>query len=317
MSSFLKPQVFLQAFYLTASAAILLVYLIPALNKRFLPYGARVLDQPLAGKEGSPRAFVPATGSLQLSAFLDRIANAKVPHRWFIHFYVASALSSAFWAYQILTRGQLYSFLASFFPDSHDPDPCIRVALCWALLAIQGVRRLYESLLQPKGSSQMWIGHYAIGITFYLVTGVSIWIEGLPALEVFRSLGNDYKPSQTSKRDLLAVLEFLTCLLFISVSAKQNKLHKHLASLQKYTVPTDASFQRIVAPHYTCECVIYLCLAFLSRPSGRYLNRTMTAALVFVVINLGISADGTKKWMRIKFGNQSVAEKWRMIPGIW
>ena len=316
-SSFLAPRDFLQAFYLTASAAILLVYLIPALNKRFLPYGARDPAQPVAGKDGSVQTFDPATGHPQVSALLDRIANAKVPHGWFIHFYIVSVLSSAFWAYQILTCGRLYGFFASFVPGSYDPNACFRLAVCWALLAIQGMRRLYECLLQPSGSSKMWIGHYAIGIAFYLATGIAIWIEGLPALKAFHSPESDYETSKPSEIEPLTSFKYFAYILFIGASVEQHRVHKYLASLRKYTMPTHASFQRIVAPHYTHECVIYTCLAFLSRPSGRYLNRTMTAALIFVIINLGISADGTKNWMRSKFGNQSVIKKWRMVPGIW
>ena len=327
MSASIEPKLLLQAFYLSASAAILLVYLIPPLNKRFLAYGARDAAEPPAGKEESSTSSAPPTTPTRMNALLDRIADIKVPHRWFIHFYIVSVLSSALWAHQIITRGQLYNFLASFAPDSDDPDPFMRAVYCWLLLSIQGMRRLYECLRQPRGSSEMWIGHYAIGIAFYLATGVAIWIEGLPASKAFHRLGrgleynsNPYNAPYKVPHKPEFTLGFSDAIFiwaFVDASIDQHKYHRHLASLMKYTAPTHPGFESIIAPHCTCECLIYLSLAILSRPSGYYLNHTMTAALVFVVINLGISADGTKRWMRNKFGDDSVAKKWRMIPRVW
>lgn len=317
MLAFLEPRVLLQAFYLLASVALLFVYLTPVLNKRFLAYGARDAAEPPRGKQDSSTNLESQTKAAGMNLLLDRIANLKVPHRWFIHFYVVSVLSSALWAHQIITQGQLYCFVASFAPASDDPNPCIRVVGCWALLAIQGMRRLYECLRQPQGSSTMWVGHYVMGIAFYLATSIAIWIEGLPALKAFHALGNDCNVTYKASKEPVAVSDLIANAVIFGCFMDQHVLHTHLASLKKYTLPTHPTFQWIVAPHYTCECLIYLALAFLSRPSGYYLNHTMAAALVFVVINLGISADGTKKWMQTKFGNGSVAKKWRMLPGIW
>lgn len=327
MSASIEPELLLQAFYFSASAAILLVYLIPPLNRRFLAYGARDAAEPLAGKEESSTSSTRPTTPARMNALLDRIADIKVPHKWFIHFYIVSVLSSALWAHQIFIRGQLYNFLASFAPDSDDPDPCIRAVCCWLLLAIQGMRRLYECLRQPRGSSEMWIGHYAIGIAFYLATGIAIWIEGLPALKAFHKLGRGLEYNSTpcnapykvphKHESTLGFFDALFIWAFVGASINQHEYHRHLASLVKYTAPTHPGFESIVAPHYTCECLIYLSLTILSRPSGHYLNHTIGAALIFVIINLGISADGTKGWMRNNFGDDSVAKKWRMIPCVW
>lgn len=324
----IEPRLLLQVFYLTASAAILLVYLTPALNTRFLAYGARDTVEAPAGKEESSIISEPRSQPARMTALLDRITDIKVPHQWFIHFYIASVLSSAFWAHQILTRGHLYTFLASHTPDSDDPLPAIRAVSCWLLLSIQGLRRLSECLTQPRGSSSMWIGHYLIGFAFYLATGLAIWIEALPALKAFHQLGHglDYSPTPYyqppyklpfQNKSALGFLDVFFMLAFAKASTSQNTSHRHLASLVKYTLPSSSPFQYIIAPHYTAECVIYLSLAVLSRPKGSSLNHTMAAALVFVVINLGISADGTKTWMRNKFGDSSVRKKWRMLPGVW
>ena len=315
MLAILEPRVLLQIFYLTASATILFVYLTPALNRRFLAYGARETE-PASDKEEQESRSISPESVTAIDRLLDRVAAIRVPHNWFAHFYVVSTASSAFWAYQVLTRGFVYTYLASLAPDSEDPDPCVQVAGCWALLAMQGLRRLYECLRQPQGSSKMWVGHYAIGIAFYLATGIAIWIEGLPSLKAFNALGRGlaYTPSPPSPP---SISDILANGVFWGAWADQHIIHQHLRSLKKYTLPTHPTFQWVITPHYTCECMIYLSLAFLSRPSGCYLNYTMTAAFIFVVVNLGISADGTKRWMRMKFGAANVAAKWRMIPWVW
>jgi 3-oxo-5-alpha-steroid 4-dehydrogenase 3 len=35
------------------------------------------------------------------------------------------------------------------------------------------------------------------------------------------------------------------------------------------------------------------------------------------VTNLGVTAEGTKEWYAEKFGQDKVAHRKRMIPGIW
>lgn len=54
-----------------------------------------------------------------------------------------------------------------------------QVMVCWALMMVQGVRRLRECLVFSKpSSSRMWFVHWLLGIAFYLATGIAIWIEG-------------------------------------------------------------------------------------------------------------------------------------------
>ena len=82
-------------------------------------------------------------------------------------------------------------------------------------------------------------------------------------------------------------------------------------------MPTYPVFQRIVCPHYTAECAIYTSLAILAAPQGEVANKTILAGLVFVVINLGVSAQISKDWYEGKFGKESMQNKWRMIPFIY
>ena len=54
-----------------------------------------------------------------------------------------------------------------------------QITLLWSLMLIQGIRRLVESVFVMKTSvSNMWFLHYLLGIGFYLIMGVAVWIEG-------------------------------------------------------------------------------------------------------------------------------------------
>jgi 3-oxo-5-alpha-steroid 4-dehydrogenase 3 len=72
-----------------------------------------------------------------------------------------------------------------------------------------------------------------------------------------------------------------------------------------------------VCPHYTCECLLYLSLAVVAAPEGKILNQTVMSALLFVVLNLGATAHGTRRWYVGKFGATSVASRWTMIPVLY
>lgn len=106
-------------------------------------------------------------------------------------------------------------------------------------------------------------------------------------------------------------------MLFILASGVQHDCHAYLASLKKYSVPEHPIFRHLVCPHYFVECLIYLALAIVAAPSGRLVNWTIMCALVFVGVNLGVTADGTKSWYMQKFGAESMSGKWRMIPYVF
>jgi 3-oxo-5-alpha-steroid 4-dehydrogenase 3 len=54
-----------------------------------------------------------------------------------------------------------------------------QLLICWILLAIQGSRRLWESITFAKpSSSKMGFAHWLLGLGFYLAAGIAIWIEG-------------------------------------------------------------------------------------------------------------------------------------------
>lgn len=188
-----------------------------------------------------------------------------------------------------------------------------QVFLCWALMLIQGARRLYECKAFAKPSaSRMWFVHWLVGLAFYLAVSVALWIEGAGALLSHKVILDDLKVT------IAPSLRTFVCIpLFLIASGIQHDCHHYLFSLKKYTLPTHPIFRRIVCPHYTAECVIYLSLALLGAPKGEVVNKSLLSALVFVVINLGVTAANTRHWYMRKFGEESVRERSNMIPWVY
>ena len=110
---------------------------------------------------------------------------------------------------------------------------------------------------------------------------------------------------------------FIGLPMFLIGYGVQYDCHNYLASLQKYTLPQHPAFARIVAPHYTAECLIYLSLSILGAPPGQIFNRTIFSVLIFTVFMLGATAQTSRQWYAKKFGPDSVNRKWNMIPGVF
>ncbi|ODH52306.1 hypothetical protein GX48_01624 [Paracoccidioides brasiliensis] len=141
--------------------------------------------------------------------------------------------------------------------------------------------------------------------------GLAIWVEGIPAIHSSGNLLNEVRYCAPS----LKTLAFLP--VFTIASGIQHDCHMYLASLKKYTLPSHPAFLAVVSPHYTAECAIYLSLVFLAAPKGSLVNKTVLSGLVFVLVNLGVSAANTKEWYMRKFGQESVQHRWRMIPRLY
>lgn len=97
----------------------------------------------------------------------------------------------------------------------------------------------------------------------------------------------------------------------------QYRCHEQLAALKKYSLPDRGMFRYLVCPHYTCECMIYLSLAIIAAPEGQWWNKTLVSVLMFVAVNLGVTAHGTKNWYMAKFERDRVVRKWNMIPFLY
>ncbi|KAK2004885.1 3-oxo-5-alpha-steroid 4-dehydrogenase [Colletotrichum falcatum] len=300
------PAQWCQIFFGISSASVLAIQMVPkAAQHLLLDYGAR---SPVnTGDQAKESA-----GSKESNVFIDVVSvvasAGQIPHSWFMHFYVASIASSAFWAWQHLQGGSVITSLTAQQAASGTPSVSFeQTVLVWALMALQGGRRLYECLFVMKpGSSKMWFVHWLLGLGFYLCMGVSVWV--------------DVSLRETTKPDfgnLLSPAAIVGTVTYLYGWINQHLCHKHLASLKKYSLPDRGLFRYIVCPHYTCECLIYLGLAITAAPEGLIVNRTLLCAVWFIVANLGTTADGTKQWYAQKFGPEKVAGKWRMVPFIF
>ena len=297
---------FVRAFYLLSALAILAVRFVPPLKDRFLDYGAR--------ERQSRRDARSDTSSTSILKVLDLLARLTVSHNRFTDFYILSLLCVAFWVSQIYVDGAFVRLLYRSVPTSSDGSSVTRAAVCFLLFAIHSLRRLYEclTLSKERSSSSMWIGHYAIGLAFYFFTNLAVFVEHIPTDFNLVRLNPLLSPAAISRKPL----DWLTVLMFVIESVDQHNHHLYLASLRKYSLPDADAFKQVIAPHYTAECLIYLSLALLDAPRGRFLNRTMLCALIFVVVNLGVTAERTKTWMLDKFPERrnDIQKRWHMVP---
>ncbi|KAJ9202539.1 hypothetical protein DTO164E3_2979 [Paecilomyces variotii] len=297
-----------RTFFLFATCTTLSVSGIPYLRARFVDYGPRATDS-------SRSASAIAAPRSPLTRFIDYLAAWRVPHSYFIHFYVLSVLSSIFWATQLLSRGPAFRVIAARVNEEHRSKSMSlnQVWLCWALMAIQGARRLYECIATAKqSSSQMWFVHWGLGLAFYMAMTLAIWIEGTGTL-----LARDITLDHLRVTNVPTPRTLLCLPLFLLASGLQHDCHHYLASLKKYTLPAHPLFLSVICPHYTAECVIYLALALLAAPAGESINKTVLSGLFFVAVNLGITAASSKRWYMQKFGEENVRNRWRMIPFLY
>lgn len=211
-----------------------------------------------------------------------------------------------------------------------------QVLLTWLALLAQGSRRLYESHAFSRPSkSTMWVGHWLLGLAFYIGLSLSVWIEGISTLQTHAVTLLDFSIEAPSIRT------FLSLAIFMFASGIQHDCHAYLASLKtsssktagaataptptatatatkpSYKLPDHPAFHPTLTPHYLAECTIYLSLAALAAPPGEWLNGTLICALLFVAVNLGVTAHGTHEWYERKFGKSALEGRWKMVPFVF
>ncbi|KAI8966848.1 hypothetical protein F5Y11DRAFT_343217 [Daldinia sp. FL1419] len=304
----ISPASYCQLFYVFAAVTVLAIAAAPESIQRLLTqYGAR---SSAAGTSNGDEGERTHDGVL-ISVIAWATSVGKVPHSWFIHFYILSISCSVFWAAQFFTRGRILEWIVGNQARSGETSMSInQVAIVWVLMSLQGARRLYEYITVIRPSpSKMWIVHWLLGVSYYFFTGISIWIEGSRSIQ--SSDRRFFTVETPSIRTILGVITFLTSWFM------QHRCHNYLSQLKKYSLPEEGLFRYLICPHYTCECALYLSLAWIAAPMGQMYNRTLICAVLFVAVNLGVTANGTKKWYSDKFGRERVQGKWKMIPGIF
>lgn len=187
----LSPAQACQLLYVLSAAAVLAVAAVPDTSRRLLTqYGARSFDNtaspsPSQDHKGQYREDTSKNVAPHNTGFLYHLVSGltsvgKIPHSWFIHFYILSLFCTMFWAVQFVSHGSVLEFLVQNQLSKSTPSMTLgQVVLVWFLMGLQGARRLYEYLavLRPS-SSKMWIIHWLLGNIFYLCTSVSVWVEG-------------------------------------------------------------------------------------------------------------------------------------------
>ncbi|KAF2030604.1 hypothetical protein EK21DRAFT_64983, partial [Setomelanomma holmii] len=280
LEDLLDPVVLLRAFFLAASLLVLVIQVVPALRSRFLAYGSRATSN---GKSGPTKEV---TKQSPIEQPLDYAATFQVPHNYFTHFYVTSVACSLFWRWKL----QLWNDAG-------------HLQVVWALMLLQGVRRMLESWAYTSTSkSTMWFAHWILGLIFYITINMAIWIEG---------------PTGSSGTWVKAAL----VPAILTAHTLQHSYHAYLYRLRTenkgYQLPSHPLFTDLLCPHYTCEVVIYALLSFLAAPNGRLVNWTLVCGTLFVATNLAVTAVGTKEWYIEKFGRDKVGPRKRMVPFVW
>jgi 3-oxo-5-alpha-steroid 4-dehydrogenase 3 len=178
----LPPSQWCQTFFLLSASLIVVIQALPNnVRSALMNYGAR------RPQDAGQTQTQPQRGTDAIWALLTRLTDfGQVPHSWFLHFYVISVSLSAVWAWQYVQEGTLMKSLVELQATKGGPSMDLgQVYVAWVLMALQGTRRLYESLYVSKpGKSPMWFVHWALGLVYYTTMSISVWIEGsgtLPA----------------------------------------------------------------------------------------------------------------------------------------
>lgn len=158
------------------------------------------------------------------------------------------------------------------------------------LIAFHSVRRAYETTYVSKYTpmSRMHWSHYVVGIWFYTVLNLMITLQL-------------YKGSMSTS------LKLAPFLVFCLASWDQNKNHRILSKLVKYSLPRDGLFRVLCCPHYFDEILIYASLLPYSLE--------FSWLLIWVFTNLGVSARENKNYYRHKFPKAKVPQ-YALIPYI-
>jgi 3-oxo-5-alpha-steroid 4-dehydrogenase 3 / polyprenol reductase len=112
---------------------------------------------------------------------LNTLATYTVPHDWFVSFYFLSLTLCAFWPGEILgLQGPLWRLVRDHTKERALSMSFTQLQTTWAMMLVQSGRRLYECLDLPSSSeSQMFVGHWVLGMAFYMATSVAVWVEGI------------------------------------------------------------------------------------------------------------------------------------------
>jgi 3-oxo-5-alpha-steroid 4-dehydrogenase 3 len=186
LMSILTPAQWCQTFFALSTAIVLGIQALPQdVRSALMDYGAR---RPKDARHGEEQEVNRQKALVPLSSFMKNLTEyGQVPHSWFLHFYIVSVALSGFWAWQYLTKGHVLRNIATWQSRAGGPSMTLEQAfVAWLLMALQGSRRLCESLLMFKpGPSPMWFIHWALGLSYYIAMSLAVWVEGSSTFSIF------------------------------------------------------------------------------------------------------------------------------------
>ncbi|KAK9460144.1 uncharacterized protein V1516DRAFT_679042 [Lipomyces oligophaga] len=255
---------------------------------------------------------------------LPSLLTKTVPKNWFLHFYITGFMSSLICIFVLILAKQerdakllrilaclddtIVDFLSSWGVTTYTPCvsfPSSQYAL--SLFLLQCVRRWYESKYVEKMSTtaRIRLGHYIVGQAFYICCALAFAADGIAMAAI-----NSY--AEFDRQSLLAV--FAGMILYLTSAYAQYNAHRQLASLVKYSPPPATKlFRYLVCPHYTAEILIYISIPIVCGA----LTPGTTAVVVWTIVNLCASAEQSREFYTRRFGESSVAGKWKVIPLFW
>lgn len=274
-------------------------------------------------KKNPPNAVIKKLHSIYKSTDL--------PKSYFIHYYVfftsaltvsgvllpsisqypKSGVSQFFTAYdETYLKGNLTVTEANY----------INAHIVYALLFIQAIRRLYESLFVSKFGPKSRISFpvYVFGVFYYFLVAANNFLNLLPYYlsNYTYTLTGDIIIQYLASNKLVVV--YIVVYGLASIDQHQN--HVHLSQLIKYSPPTFRMFKYSSSAHYFDEILVYLLVVLISFQKyswGDKLNLVDVNFLVivlFVIGNLSVTAIATREYYLSKFDGYSV--KYSIIPGI-
>lgn len=239
-----------------------------------------------------------------------RLVTARVPKRWFVHFYVFSSIISTLvlllmlWVY---TRREsapaaIQKFLDIFGGGSRKANVSATSAFVAAILCtMQCWKRFYEtSYVSVFSNSTMDIGHYLLGYIHYFGVIVSLMIE-TPGFT--HSPGKFDIALNLKEVNYVFIIEAMIFLLFwwmqldsAKILANLRKDKKGNVVTNKHLIPRGGLFEYVSSPHLFCEIMLYVTLGLILLG-----NSSFPFIIFWVVSNQVFSAVLTHQWYKSQF----------------
>lgn len=312
------------AFFTLSTAGLLAASVLHEPLRPLLNYG-KTLSASQSDASASAANTSDAEQRQDSSSLLHRVASWRVPRSYFGHFYILSTLLAGCAVLLCLHTG--------------------RRPIAPALMLVHSARRLLETLhLERPSGSMMWVGHYLAGVSFYTFANLAYLLHALSS------------PSAESARGRIQSMSPATMLAmagFLLANAAQWHAHATLAHTRAalpagtYVDVRRGLFAYVVAPHYTAEMVLYLCIALAgtfasaARSGSAELRVSSSASandallwlpVAWTVAILSLSARSTDAWGRARFpdswdgvrkstqtgeGSRRSGRRWVVIPFVY